>query len=414
VSCSEQTSPALVAAETAFNGAADLLALDDGLREFLLRPRRILQVAVSIKDDQGQLRTFDGYRVQHSLTRGEGKGGLRYHPEANVQETIALAMTMTWKCALVDLPYGGAKGAVRCDPSLLSVGELEHITRRYAGLIMPLIGPGRDVLAPDLNTGEREMAWIMDTYSAQSGLISGAVVTGKPLVLGGSSARRSATGLGVAEAARMAASHLQLAPPVRVVVAGYGNVGRTAAELLDQYEEFRIVAISDLTGARMASAGMDTEAVARELDAGASIAELSIGEQCGRDEVLTLDCDVLIPAAVASVLTEDNAERIRARTVIEAANAPTTARADEMLGQRGVLIVPDVLANPGGVIASYYEERGREFDNLIAEGIARRIGDAFAAVLEESEQRGISLREAALTIAVQRVADAHRLRGLFP
>lgn len=407
-------SDALSTSVAAFEDAADLLDLDTGLREFLLRPRRALSVSVSIRDDRGELRTFEGWRVQHSLTRGPGKGGLRYHPAASLEETTALAMAMTWKCALVELPYGGAKGAVRCDPQSQSPQELERITRRYAGLIMPLIGPGRDVLAPDLGTSEREMAWIMDTYSAQSGMITGSAVTGKPLILGGSHARRSATGVGVAAVVRLVAQKLGLSAPVRVAVAGYGEVGRTVAELLDEEPAFAVTAVSDVSGARVCEDGIDTRALARQLDEGASVAESSVGEPLSRDQALEARCDVLVPAAVSGVLSAENAARVQARTVVEAANAATSGDADAILCERGVTVVPDVLANPGGVVASYYEERGETVASTVVEGIKARIGRAFAETASVAERHGVPLRQAALALAIERVAAAHMARGLFP
>jgi glutamate dehydrogenase (NAD(P)+) len=410
-------SSALGASLGAFERAADLLSLDPGMRSFLAKPRRSLEVTVAIRDDAGQLRTFDGYRVQHSLTRGPGKGGLRFTPEASLEETTSLAMAMTWKCALVDLPYGGAKGAVRCDPERHSESELERITRRYAALIMPIIGPGRDVLAPDMNTGEREMAWVMDTYATQTGLLGDAAVTGRPIVLGGSAQRRSATGHGVAEAVRLAARAFALPKPLRVIVAGYGNVGSKTAELLLADPEVLVVGISDITGARYCESGISLPKVAEVLDGGGAIADVEQGERLLPHELLELDCDVLVPAAVSGVVNVANAGSLSTRVVVEAANGPTTEGADAILADAGIQVVPDILANAGGVIGSYVEERGGELaleSGRAAGIISSRIESAFHATLARAEAMSCSLRDAALTIAIERVADAHRVRGLFP
>ncbi len=324
-------------------------------------------------------------------------------------------MAMTWKCALVGLPYGGAKGAVRCDPASLSEHELERLTRRYAALIMPLIGPGRDVLAPDLNTSEREMAWIMDTYATQTGLFLGSAVTGKPVDLGGSAQRRSATGLGVAEAVRLVVAQLGLPAPVRLAISGYGNVGRTVAELLAHDDAFSVVGVGDVTGARHCPEGLSVTAISRALDDGGSVAATQQGEAIGREALLELDCDVLIPAAVSGALTERNVDRVRARAIVEGANVPTTAAAELVLCERGIPVVPDILANAGGVIGSYYEDQGGADDDArVAAGIRRRIAATFAAVSARAEALGCTQRDAAMSLAIERVAAAHNTRGLFP
>ncbi len=397
--------------------AASLLGLDAGLHEMLRHPRRVVEVAVPIRLDGGGMRTFEGFRVQHSLTRGPGKGGLRYHPGVTLDDVKALAMLMTWKCALVDLPFGGAKGAVRCDPAQLSTAELERLTRRYAAEIMPLIGPGRDVMAPDLNTGEREMAWIMDTYSTATGYAVAASVTGKPVVVGGSRQRGSATGVGVAECVRLAAARLGLRAPVRVAVAGYGNVGRAAAEALAADDDVAIVGIGDVGGARVDPAGLPVDAVGAALAAGATVAELPYGEPCGRDELLVCECDVLIPAAVAGVLHAGNADAVQARVVVEGANGPTTPAADAILADRGIAVVPDLLANAGGVIVSWFE--WAEGLHAVSQGRAQepmldKLRAAFAEVAHEADRAGVGLRDAALCLAVRRVAETHEARGLYP
>lgn len=414
------TQSALRSARAAFNRAAELLGLEPGMREFLSLPRRVLEVTIAIRDDSGAHRTFRGYRVQHNITRGPAKGGLRYDPAASLEETVALAMTMTWKCALMDLPYGGAKGAVTCDPNSLSLAERERLTRRYAALIMPLIGPGKDVLAPDLNTGEREMAWIMDTYSAyaaQTGSPLAAAVTGKPVIIGGSSHRRGATGLGVAETVKLAAAHLKLTPPIRVIVCGYGDVGRATAEALVEDEAFLIVGASDIAGARYAYDGLRVGELSEAARAGVGVGEARAGERVDRDELLTQPCDVLVPAAVSGVLDSENAARVRTRAVVEAANSALTDAGEEALADAGVLVVPDVMANGGGVVASHYELTAAAFDTdagQIAALIRRRISAAFREAVARAGEDQVSLRTASLAIAIERVRAAHEARGLFP
>src|SRR3954454_11375174 len=319
-----------------FREAAERIALDDGIIEMLSHARRAIQVAVPFRRDDGSLRTVEGFRVQHSLTRGPGKGGVRYHPEVSLNETKALAMGMTWKCALVDIPYGGAKGGIRVDPRELSAMEAERMTRRYASEIMPVVGPGRDILAPDIGTGEREMAWILDTYNAALGMTLGAPVTGKPVVVGGSSGRRRATGDGVAERVQLAIRLDGLAPPVGVVVAGFGEVGRVAAETLAlDGDYFTIVGAGDVSGGRHDPSGLDPAAVGRHLDEGGALVELPVGEAVTPEGLLEVDCDVLIPAAVGGVINAANADRIAARIVVEGANGPTTFEADAQLEGHG-------------------------------------------------------------------------------
>ena len=396
-----------------------MVGLDDGTVEMLTQPRRSVEVSVPVKTDEGDVRVFSGYRVQHSLTRGPAKGGVRYHPHVSLNETKALAMNMTWKCALVDIPYGGGKGGVRCDPAELSPSELERVTRRYANEIMPLIGPGRDVLAPDIGTGEREMAWIMDTYNASMGGLAGSPVTGRPVVLGGSEGRRRATGYGVAECVKLGVGLLGLEAPVRVVVGGFGNVGRVVAELLSSHGGFSVVAVGDVSGGRYAAHGLDVAAIGTHCDGGGALVEAPGGEPVDVGEMLELPCDVIVPAAVSGVISEANVDRIEARLVVEGANHPTTSTADAALAHRGVTVVPDILANAGGVIASHLESvqdshgsawRARE----TYDGVEHRLRGAFAAVCDCAGARGVPLREAALCLAVERVATAHRALGLYP
>jgi glutamate dehydrogenase (NAD(P)+) len=399
--------------------AATVIDLDPGLHEMLSVPRRVLEIAVPITSDQGHHETFLGYRVQHSTTRGPGKGGVRYHRMVSLEETKALAMSMTWKCALVDVPFGGAKGGIRCDPDLLSETELERLTRRYASELAPMIGPTRDILAPDLNTGEREMAWIMDTYSALAGTPMATCVTGKPVIVGGSPARRSATGVGVAHLARIAARHTGLRLPLRVAIAGFGEVGRAVAELMDDFEGFRLVGVSDVDGGRFSESGLDIAELGAAADAGASVSVADTGDAIPRDELVLADCDLLIPAAVSGAIGRREAEGISASLVVEAANSGITIEGDRVLHDRGITVLPDILANAGGIIASHFEwaQGGSPMGwnaKEIADTLMSRLQVVFEQVSERSRDEEISLRDAALAIGVGRVAEAHRARGLYP
>jgi glutamate dehydrogenase (NAD(P)+) len=398
--------------------AARLLELDDGLHGMLRIPRRAVAVAAPIYRDSGERETFVGYRVQHSLTRGPGKGGLRYHPSVSFDETKALAMLMSWKCALIDVPFGGAKGGIRCDPAGFSASELERLTRRYASELAPIIGPTRDVLAPDLNTGEREMAWIMDTYSTIAGSPVATCVTGKPVIVGGSPIRRSATGAGVVHVLRREAEVIQTRP-IRVVVAGFGTVGRTVAEMLAELPEFAVVGISDEGGARYDGAGLPVAEISKEFDRGASIAGLEIGQAVPRDELLTSPCDVLVPAAVSGAIDADVASQVAASIVVEAGNGPATAEGDAVLASRGISVIPDLLANAGGVSASYYEWAPHTAllswpTSAVGEAVIAKLDRALDETKAFAADRQLSLRDAALCLGVQRVADAHLARGLYP
>lgn len=398
---------------------AGMIGLDPGLTEMLRHPRRTVEVAVPVRLDDGMMHTYTGWRVQHSLTRGPGKGGIRFHPDVTLDEVKAMAMTMTWKCALMEVPHGGAKGAVRCDPAALSAGELERLTRRYANEIMPVIGPGRDIPAPDLGTGEREMAWIMDTCAASSGNSAWSFVTGKPTGVGGIDERRQATGLGVATSARLTAEGLGIEGSPTFVVSGFGEVGSATARFLCDLG-WRLVGVSDLSGGRRDPSGLDLDLLERRLAEGATLEACEVGEAIDRDEVLTLECDLLIPASVAGVINEDNAGRIQAKAVIEAANEPTTPEADAILAYLGVVVVPDLIANGGGVIASHMESSKDASAGIdAATGITNaRIVTTIGRALEASYLCAVdhdtSLRRAAIAIAVQRVADTHLTRGLYP
>ena len=402
-----------------FRRAADLLDLEDEIRARLLEPRRSLVVNFPVRLDDGKVESFTGYRVQHTLTMGPMKGGFRYGPGVSLGECAALAMWMTFKCALVGLPFGGAKGGVRCDPNRLSEGELERVTRRYASEIFPIIGPDRDIPAPDIATGEREMAWFMDTYSQQVGHPVPEIVTGKPLVLGGTEGRDIATGLGVVYCVEELMETVgEALDSQRVVVQGLGNVGGTVVRELVQ-RGATIVGVSDVTGGVVNPDGLDIPAVKEWLDEHRFLRDCPVGTAVGRQEILEQACDILIPAAVEQQITEDNADRIDARWVVEGANGPTTPEADEILASRDIEVLPDVLANAGGVTVSYFEwvQDQQKLAWQGAEVAARlriQLDDAFARVRDAKDERGTDWRTAAQAVAIERVADASRLRTIYP
>lgn len=399
--------------------AADTLRLPDGLHEMLREPRRSIEVSVPILRDRGDRETFIGWRVQHSRTLGPGKGGVRFHPEATFEETKALAMLMSWKCALVNIPYGGAKGAIRCDPTTFSDAERERLTRRYTSEILPVIGEARDILAPDINTGEREMAWVMDTLMTADARAAGTSVTGKPVIVGGSSARRMATSFGLVVCLLRAVEMLEFRAPIRVVIAGYGNVGRGVGQILSTDPSFQVVGISDVSGARYAPEGLDIGAINPVLNATGGLVSGLAGEPISPPELLEADCDVLIPAAVGGVINADNVDRIKAKLIVEGANGPTTSEADRVLAEKGVTLVPDILANAGGVISSHFEwvqgVQGLAWSwNEVEERLRHQLNEAFAEVREQAERNDMTLRDAAVAVGVKRVADAHLVRGLYP
>ncbi|MET4099147.1 glutamate dehydrogenase (NAD(P)+) [Agrococcus sp. UYP10] len=399
--------------------AVEILGLDEGVAAMLAVPRREMTVAVPLRRDDGSITTFIGHRVQHNLSRGPAKGGLRYSSAVDLDEVRALAMWMTWKCALLDVPYGGAKGGIAVDPRTLSDGELERLTRRYTSEILPIIGPTRDIPAPDIGTDERTMAWMMDTYSTAVGHTVPGVVTGKPLSLGGSRGRASATSAGVALIARAALEHVGI--PVRGATAsvqGFGKVGRDAARFLAE-SGCRIVAVSDADGAVTSAAGLDIAALSAYAARTGSVAGFPGGEPIEPARVLELDVDLLVPAAVEGVLHAGNASRVTARVIVEGANGPTTSEADAILEARGTLVVPDILANAGGVLVSYFEwvQANQSYwwtERDVQERLGERMTRAWGDVLDEARRRGVSLRTAATCLAVERVAQAHKLRGLYP
>jgi len=407
-----------IAAETRFDEAADRLGLDEGLRKVLRKPSKEITVHIPVQLDDGRLEVFTGYRVQHSLARGPAKGGIRFAPDVTIDEVRALAAWMTWKCAVVNIPFGGGKGGVVCDPRLLSDFELERITRRYTAEILPFIGPERDVPAPDMNTNQQTMAWIMDTYSMHVGNTVTAVVTGKPLDLGGSRGRAEATGRGCLIVAREALKHLGI--PVegaRVVVQGFGNVGGMGAALMAR-AGLKIISVIEWDGAIYNPYGIDIQALAAHRAETGSIVDFKGGENIDRAEAMFLECDVLRPAARENVITSANAANIRARIIVEGANGPTTPVADEILADRNVFVIPDILANAGGVTVSYFEwvqDRQGFFwnEDLVNERLEEIMVDNFGRVTSYAEKHGVNNRIAAYMLALDRVAFAIKLRGIY-
>jgi glutamate dehydrogenase (NAD(P)+) len=399
--------------------AAAFMGLEHGLHEVFRVPKRILTVAIPVRMDTNHVEVFTGFRVHHSLARGPAKGGLRYHPEVNVDEVKALAMWMTWKCAVVGIPYGGAKGGVRVDPKQLSDGELERLTRRYASEILPFIGPEQDIPAPDVNTDERVMAWMMDTYSVNLGYSVPGVVTGKPVSIGGSQGRTGATSRGVVTVTMKALQQLNMqADGKTVAIQGFGKVGGFAAQLFHD-AGFNVVGISDNKGGVYNPRGLNPTALMRHKGEAETIAGFAAADAITNEELLALDVDILVPAAIEDQLTERNADAVRAKMIVEGANGPTTPEADRILTDRGILIVPDVLANAGGVTVSYFEWVqdiqayfwSEDEVNMRMREVMERAYDETRAM---SEEKNVRLRLAALAIGIGRVADAHRARGLFP
>ena len=414
----EQESNPWLAAEARFDEAAEKLQLDDGMRKVLKSPAREITVNIPVQLDDGRIEVFTGYRVQHSIARGPGKGGIRFAPDVTLDEVRALASWMTWKCAVVNIPFGGAKGGVICQPNLLSDGELERITRRYTAELIEFLGPERDVPAPDVNTNERTMAWIMDTYSMHVRHTTTAVVTGKPENLGGSKGRPEATGRGCMLVTLEALKRLRLEPQsTRVVIQGFGNVGGMAARLMSN-EGFKIIAIVEYDVAVVNWNGLDIPALMQHRRETGSIRDFAEGENMDRHEALFLDCEVLIPAATENVIHSGNAERLRCRILCEGANGPTTSVADEILADKKIFVIPDILANAGGVTVSYFEwvqDRQGFFWNLdlVNERLKEIMVDSFSAVVSYADKHRVNNRTAAYMLALDRVAYAIRLRGIY-
>ncbi len=402
-----------------FEAAAEKLSLSEDMREVLRQPRLELAVNFPVRLDNGRIKTFTGYRVQHNVNRGPAKGGIRYGPDVTLDEVKALAMWMTWKCAVVGIPYGGAKGGVICDPKQMSPAELERLTRRYTTEISIIIGPHSDIPAPDVNTNSQVMAWIMDTYSMHKGFSIPAVVTGKPLSIGGSEGRNDATATGVLFVTRQAAKRVGMPlKGARVSIQGYGNAGAIAARLFHN-EGCKIVAVSDTRGGIYNESGLDPSNVLRHKQERGSVVDFPQAQRVGVQDVLEVPCDVLIPAATEGVLTAANAGRVQARIVAEAANGPTTPEADKILFDRDIVVVPDILANAGGVTVSYFEwvqDLQSFFWGVeeITQKLEMIMNRAFDAVLEKSDLYHCDLRLAANMLAISRVAEATQVRGIYP
>ncbi len=418
---SELDNPTFRLAVAQFDQAAERMNLDPDLRQRLKLPERSLIVSIPVRMDNGEVNVFTGYRVQHDSARGPSKGGIRYHPEVNLGEVAALAMWMTWKCALAGLPYGGAKGGVRVSSSDLSSGELQRLTRRYAAEIFPIIGPDKDVPAPDVGTNAQVMAWIMDTYSQQVGYAVPGVVTGKPLCIGGSLGRDEATGRGVVEVTLEAMRHLQIdVRNATIVIQGFGNVGTHTARIMQEIGA-RVIAVSDHTGGLYNPTGLDIpELLTRyRTDGHRSFRDVNMGDPITNDELFGLECTVLVPAALSEQITHKNASQVRCRILAEGANGPTTLEADQILADKGVFIIPDVLANSGGVIGSYLEwvqdaQRYLWDAKDIQDRLHEMITAAFHRTLQFSAEKKVPMRMAALISGIDKVAQAHMARGLYP
>jgi glutamate dehydrogenase (NAD(P)+) len=398
---------------------AERLGLEHGVLERLRLPKRCMVVSVPIRMDNGETQVFIGYRVQHNLVLGPGKGGLRYHPSVNLGDVSALAMWMTWKCALIGLPFGGAKGGIRCDPTRMSATELENLTRRYTQEVLLVIGPQVDILAPDVNTNEETMAWIMDTYSMQVGYSVPGVVTGKPIVIGGSLGRREATGRGVVYCVQEASSLLKI--PVqgsRVAVQGFGNVGSVAAALMNELGA-RVIAVSDVQGGVYHDHGLDIPQLLKYQQARKTVVGFPEAEAITNADLLTLPCELLVPAALERQITADNAGKIQCRILAEGANGPTTPEADVILRERGIFVIPDILCNAGGVIVSYFEwvqDLQNYFwtETQINRRLKQVLIKAFSEVNAQARRAQMDMRTAALMLGVGKVAEGKRVRGLFP
>jgi glutamate dehydrogenase (NAD(P)+) len=406
-------------AQHQLDAVARLIGLNDSIHGFLREPKRVLEVSLPVRMDSGDFQMFKGYRVQHNMSRGPSKGGIRFHPGVSLDEVKALAMWMTWKCALVNIPFGGAKGGVICDPKHLSMQELENLTRRFTSEISIIIGPEKDIPAPDVYTTPQIMAWIMDTYSMQRGYSVPGVVTGKPVSIGGSLGRDKATARGCLYVVDEAMQTLGISiTGARVAIQGFGNAGMHAADLMSR-RGYRIVAVSDSRGGVANPKGLDVSGLIAHKTETGSVVGFTGGERIDNRELLEYDCDVLVPAALEKVITARNAPRIRAQIIAEAANGPTLPEADRILFDRGIMVLPDILANAGGVTVSYFEWVQDLQENFweeeeINERLKRKMTRAFRETHEEARRHNIDMRSGAYVVAVSRVAEATKLRGLYP
>jgi glutamate dehydrogenase (NAD(P)+) len=406
-------------AQQQLDDVAAIIGLNESVHSFLREPRRVLEVSIPVMMDTGTFRMYRGYRVQRNVSRGPGKGGIRFHPDVSLDEVKALAMWMTWKCALVNIPFGGAKGGVICDPKAMSRQELENLTRRYTSEIAIIIGPEKDIPAPDVYTTPQTMAWIMDTFSMQHGYSIPGVVTGKPISIGGSLGRDKATARGCMYTVDEAMRVLDL--PIdgaTVAIQGFGNAGLHAAELMAQ-RGYTVVAVSDTGGGVANKSGLDVPALIKHKQRTGTVHGFANGDSVTNAEVLEYDCDVLVPAALEKVITADNAPRIKAKIIAEAANGPTLPDADAILFDRGIVVLPDILANAGGVTVSYFEwvqDMQANFweEDEINDRLRRKMVRAFIDTYEVAQQRKIDMRQAAYVVAIARVAEATTVRGLYP
>lgn len=415
----ELLTPTFLMAQKQLEDVARLIDLEDDILERLKFPRKSLIVSMPVRMDNGHVKTFMGYRVQHDLAMGPSKGGIRYSPEVDLGEVAALAMWMTWKCSLMNLPYGGAKGGICCNPETMSEGELERLTRRYTTEILPMIGPEKDIPAPDMYTNEKTMAWIMDTYSNYYGYAIPGVVTGKPIGLGGSLGRTEATGRGVAFSTMYILEKMGMpSSGLDIVIQGFGNVGSIAAKRLFE-EGHKIIAISDIHGGIYNKNGIDIYKLNDYYKEKGTIKGFESSDDISNEELLELKCDVLIPCAVGNVITKENASKIDCKIISEGANGPTTPEADDILADKGIVIIPSILANSGGVTVSYFEWV-QDIQRLFwsEDEVVQKLNILLTKTLDEvyglSQQRHVDLRTAAMMIGVGRVAEAKRLRGLYP
>ena len=400
--------------------AAKLIKLDDGLHQVLAHPKRVLTVSLPIRIDNGTIKVFTGFRSQHNDARGPYKGGIRYHPEVTIDEVKALSMWMTWKCAIAGIPYGGGKGGIVCNPKEMSETELERLTRRYAYAIADIIGPLTDIPAPDVYTGGREMAWIMDTYSAlKKNFVQPEIITGKPIAIGGSLGRNEATGRGLSFAVREAAKKLKInMKTATVAVQGFGNAGQFAAQLIEE-QGAKVIAVSDSQGGVFNKNGIQVGTLRKHKQKTGSVKGLSGAKPISNEDLLETECTILIPAALENQITKRNAGKINAKVVAEAANGPTTPDADDILYKNKILVIPDVLANGGGVTVSYFEwlqNLRREYwnENEVNERLDQNITKAFLDVYDTYEKHGINMRKASIVLAVNRVVEVIKIRGLWP
>lgn len=405
---------------TQLGEAAKIIKLDSGLHKVLASPKRILTVSIPTKMDDGRIEVFTGFRSQHNDARGPYKGGIRYHPQVTIDEVKALSMWMTWKCAVADIPYGGGKGGIICNPKKMSEGELERMTRRYAYGIADIIGPRTDIPAPDVYTGGKEMSWIMDTYSALKGnYVQPEIITGKPLSIGGSLGRTEATGRGLSITVREAAKKLKInLKEATVAVQGFGNAGQYASQLLQELGA-KVVAVSDSKGGVANKSGMDALALRKHKEKTGSVTGFSGSKAISNEEVLESDCTILVPAALENQLTSSNAGKVKAKVVAEAANGPTTPEADDILYKNKIMVIPDILANGGGVTVSYFEwlqnlRRDYWSESEVNERLDKNITKAFLDVYTTHEKYGVNMRKASTVLAVNRVVEAIQARGLWP